>query len=60
MEELLKMQFHILILKNGKAIASTQNTSYNTDRLSTSEYQVIAIDKNKIESFASEPILVTR
>lgn len=45
------------ILKNGKTIASTQNNSYAIDTSITSEYQVIAIDKNKVESFASEPIL---
>ena len=45
------------ILKDGKPIASTQNNSNAIDTSVTAEYQVIAIDKNKVESFASEPIL---
>jgi hypothetical protein len=46
------------ILKDGKPIASTQNNSNAIDTSVTAEYQVIAIDKNKVESFASEPIFL--
>ena len=46
-----------IILKNEKRIISTQNNSFNIETNSTAEYQVIAVDKNKVESFASEPIL---
>ncbi|MEP6466533.1 MAG: hypothetical protein ABJB05_09510 [Parafilimonas sp.] len=47
------------ILKNGKVITSTQNNVFSIDKNEPAEYQVIAIDKNKVESFASEPIIAT-
>ncbi len=47
------------VLKNGKKITLTQNTLFNINKNETAEYQVIAVDKNKVQSFASEPILVT-
>ena len=40
-----------------KKLHQHKNTFHIIKNL-TSEYQVIAIDKNKVESFASEPILV--
>ncbi len=46
------------ILNNGKEIASIQNNSCSIEKNKTAEYQVIALDKNRIESFASEPLLV--
>ena len=47
------------ILKNGKVIASVRNNFFSIDKNITAEYQVIAIDKNKVGSFASEPIFIT-
>ncbi|MEP6465168.1 MAG: carbohydrate-binding protein [Parafilimonas sp.] len=46
------------ILKNGKAISSTEKNSFSVTKDVPCEYQVIAIDKNKVPSFASEPMLV--
>ncbi len=45
------------ILKNGKAIAKQQKTTFLTGN-DVAEYQVEAIDKNGVSSFASEPVLV--
>lgn len=45
------------IVRNGKIIASTKNNSFKVEKDVVAEYQVIAVDKNKVESFASEPIL---
>jgi len=47
------------VLKNGKQVASVQTNSFNIEKNGTAEYQVMAIDKNKITSFASEPVLIT-
>jgi hypothetical protein len=46
------------ILKNGKQVADIKQTSFQVTENFLAEYQVIAIDKNKIGSFASEPLLV--
>jgi len=46
------------ILKNGKVIATTPTPSFKIEKNSAAEYQIIAIDKNKVESFASEPVLI--
>ncbi|KAA9036297.1 Bacterial alpha-L-rhamnosidase [Ginsengibacter hankyongi] len=46
------------IFKNGKQIASVQTNSFNIEKNGTAEYQVMAVDKNKVTSFASEPILI--
>jgi hypothetical protein len=48
-----------IILKNGREILSTDKNSFQITKDFTSEYQVIAVDKSKVQSFASEPILVT-
>ncbi|WP_232324613.1 MGH1-like glycoside hydrolase domain-containing protein [Pedobacter cryoconitis] len=42
---------------NGKEIAQTQDLSYTAKQ--SGEFQVIAVDKDKITSFASEPVLIT-
>lgn len=44
------------IIKNGSAIVKTTNTNYAIANEPFAEYQVIAIDKMGIASFASEPI----
>ena len=44
------------ILKNGKAITSTKNNSFRLIKNTPAEYQVIAVDKNSIKSFATQPI----
>ena len=46
-----------MILKNGKGILSTGKNSFLITNDLTSEYQVIAVDKSKVESFATEPVL---
>ncbi|MBY0481783.1 MAG: hypothetical protein K2Q21_10530 [Chitinophagaceae bacterium] len=47
------------VLKNGKKIASLKQLEYTiTESAVFSEYQIIALDKNQVPSFASEPIQV--
>lgn len=48
------------IIKDGKEIASTNKNFYKVKISSPSEYQVLALDKNWISSFASEPLLVAK
>ena len=48
-----------IILANGKLIKTITKTSISVNPGTYKEYQVIAFDKNKVESFASEPIAVT-
>lgn len=48
-----------LIIKNGKPVARTTNTSFAASASAYTEYQVIALDKSQIGSFASEPIPVS-
>jgi len=45
------------VLRNGKEIVEISELNYETKQ--SGEYQVIATDKNKIPSFASEPVVVT-
>jgi len=45
------------IFKNGKVIATQSATSFVLTRKDVAEYQVMAIDKNAVPSFASEPVL---
>ncbi|HNX44727.1 MAG TPA: trehalase family glycosidase [Bacteroidales bacterium] len=47
-----------LVLKNGKAAAHTSAGAFPVEKKEYSEYQVIAVDKNKVQSFASEPVVV--
>lgn len=47
-----------IIIKNGQEIDTTSKTSYNITSSMFAEYQVIAVDKSQIESFASEPEVV--
>ncbi|MEO6894762.1 MAG: amylo-alpha-1,6-glucosidase, partial [Ginsengibacter sp.] len=46
------------IFKNGELLKSTSDTSLDIDTTVYGDYQVIAVDKNKTESFASEPLQV--
>lgn len=47
------------IIKDGKIFRVIADSSIVIDKKQLSEYSVIAIDKNGIESFASEPVIVT-
>jgi hypothetical protein len=47
-----------LILANGKLLNTTTKTSFSAEPGVYTEYQVIARDQNKLESFASEPVAV--
>lgn len=46
------------VIKNGKAIATVTDSIYKVDDNTYAQYQVIASDKNNVESFASEPVQV--
>ena len=43
------------VLQNGKMLSQTPKTSFTLPQTKYAEYSVIAIDKNAVESFASEP-----
>ena len=47
------------ILKNGKPFSETIQTSLKIEAKGFAEYQVLAIDSNRVNSFASEPVIVT-
>ncbi|MDO9258124.1 MAG: hypothetical protein Q7U54_21615 [Bacteroidales bacterium] len=46
------------IIANGKLLKSTTKTSFQVKSGTYIEYQVVAFDKNNLESFASEPLPV--
>ncbi len=46
------------VFRNGKLLENTAETSVNVSSPDFSEYQVMAVDSNGVQSFASEPILV--
>ncbi|MGK4567296.1 MGH1-like glycoside hydrolase domain-containing protein [Flavobacterium sp. 3HN19-14] len=46
------------IFKNGELLDKTMKSQYTVDTSSYGEYQVIAVDYNFMESFASEPLIV--
>jgi hypothetical protein len=46
------------VLQNGKNLAETAGNSFRVNTEIFSEYQVIALDKNGVGSFASEPVEV--
>ncbi len=48
------------IIKNGRLLTTTAETSLPVKPGTYAEYQVIAVDKNKTESFASEPVEVVK
>ncbi|QNK61875.1 glycogen debranching protein [Pedobacter sp. PAMC26386] len=45
------------VIRNGQEIVKSKELSYNAKQ--SGEYQVIALDKNGVQSFASEPVLIT-
>ena len=47
------------ILKNGKPLTETIQTSLKIEAKGYAEYQVLAIDSNRVNSFASEPVIVS-
>ncbi len=49
-----------LVLNEGKTVSSTSKTTFDTANLPFACWQVIAVDKNKHQSFASEPIQVAK
>lgn len=46
------------IIKNGKALTKISSNEYTTPVGAYAEYQVIALDKKGVQSFASEPVTV--
>jgi len=48
------------ILRNGKLVAQIPDTNYQIAYQNYAEYQVIAVDKNEVGSFASEPLVVSK
>ena len=46
------------VLKNGKLLKETTDTSIQIDTSTYGDYQVIAIAKNELKSFASEPLQI--
>ena len=48
------------VLQNGKMVAETPKTNFVTPALAFAEYSVIALDENNVESFASEPQVVSK
>lgn len=48
---------HYKLLKNGKQVLNTTQTSAPTASNDFAEWQVIAVDKDGVESFASEPVV---
>ena len=47
-----------IVYKNGQELLKTANQSFTINGNTTAEYQVTAINKNAVPSFASEPVLV--
>ncbi len=48
------------VIRNGKVVAQIPNTNYWIPDTHYAEYQVIAVDKNEVGSFASEPLVVSK
>ncbi len=47
-----------IVLKNAKEVSKTTKTTYPVTSESYAEYQVIAVDAKRVQSFAGEPLLV--
>ena len=47
-----------IILKNGQQFIITTSNTFKAPAIAYSEYQVMAVDKNGVKSFASEPVVV--
>jgi hypothetical protein len=48
------------VIKNGKVTGQIQSANYQVTDQNYAEYQVIAVDKNGVGSFASEPLVVSK
>ncbi len=48
-----------IILKNGLKIAQITENEFSIQQDNFAEYQVVAVDKNQIGGFASEPVIVS-
>jgi len=48
------------VIKNGIKLTETTKYSFKIKTKEFAEYQIIAIDTNKVQSFASEPVLINR
>lgn len=48
-----------IFLKNGKALVATEKTIFPITNYKHAEYQVIAVDAKGIQSFASEPLMIS-
>jgi hypothetical protein len=46
------------VLKNGKLLKQVTGNSFKVQAKGFDEYQIVAVDKSKITSFASEPVAV--
>lgn len=46
------------VIKNGKLLKSIADTNVSALSTGFGEYQVVAVDKNRVASFASEPVVV--
>ena len=46
------------VLENGKLLKEVADTSLKIDTSKYGDYQVIAVDKNKLQSFTSEPLQI--
>lgn len=47
-----------LVIKNGKKLSTVTDNSFAVPAAGYAEYQVAAVDKNGVQSFASEPVVV--
>jgi len=47
-----------IILKNGQQFIKTTSNTFKAPAIAYAEFQVMAVDKNGVKSFASEPIVV--
>jgi hypothetical protein len=47
-----------IVIKNGKKLSAVADNSFALPVTGYAEYQVIAVDKNGVQSFASEPVAV--
>jgi hypothetical protein len=50
---------HYLVIRNGELFQNTKKTKFALDEQAYGEYQLIAVDANGVESFASEPLVIT-
>ena len=53
----IKGAVHYLVIKNGKQVLKTKETGTRLIKANYVEYQVIAVDQQGYESFASQPVI---